>query len=299
MWRVNPSSSWSIKLTLINIYIGGLSTPFKDAIKILIEVKNKFMIVKIKQTEKKNSWEGGFKSPRFKGAKDILTAFYDKFGSRITGLSKEDEVRLGDIFKVDLNSVAPFWDDYKVIIGSKGLTLNTDKPEDELKYLLLKAHYRVRESVNDMSKPNADYVIVNEEIEADSQLNKADVRIKAYTTFANLTSDQKADILRLYPSYTRTDNVSPKVIEAKLLSEMEKDFAKFNRLTEDANRDMKVFLKDLVSANILTKNRNAYKYGNDVLGHNDETTIEFLNDPENQSLKVSLMKELKEFNKRK
>lgn len=257
------------------------------------------MIVKIKQTEKKNSWEGGFKAPRFKGAKDILTAFYDRFGSRITGLTLEDAERLGSIFKADLNPASPFWDDYKVIIGSKGLTLDTTKAEDELKYLLLKSHYRVKESVNDTSKPNADYVIVNEEIEAKSQLSKADVRIKAYATFASLTPSQKADILRLYPSYTRTDNVSPEVIEAKLLQEMEKDFAKFNRFTEDSNRDMKVFLKDLVSANILTKNRNAYKYGNDVLGHNDEATIEFINEPENQSLKLSLMKELKDYNKRK
>lgn len=257
------------------------------------------MIVNIKHSEKSSSWEGGFKSPRFKGAKDSLTAFYDKYGSRITGLSKEDEERLGKIFKTDLNPVSPFWDDYKVIIGSKGLTLDTSKAEDELKYLLLKAHYRVRSSISDKTKPNADYVIVDEIIEADSVINAAMEKVKAYATYNTLTQEQKANILRLYPSYTNTDNVDPKVIDSKLFQELEKDFKKFNMFTEDANRDSKVFLKDLVSAGILTKNRTAYKYGNDVLGHNDDSAVEFLNDPENQSLKVALMKELKEFKKRK
>lgn len=256
------------------------------------------MIVKIKQTERSAGWEGGFKSPRFKGAKDCITAYYDKYGSRITGLEVEDAEELGKIFKQDLSPASSFWDDYKIIMTSKELQLNLDKPEDKLKYLVLKSHYRVKSSINDLSKPTADYVIVNEQIEANAHISKAEEKIKAYSSFAQLTADQKADILRLYPSYTKTSNVDPKIIESKLFTELEKNFTKFNSLVSDVNRDMKVFLKDLVSASILTKNRTAYKYGNDPIGHNDEAAIDYLNSPENQALKVSLMKELKEFNKR-
>lgn len=256
------------------------------------------MIIRIKTSNKNSSWKDGFNAPRFKGAKDCLTAFYDRFGSRITGLSKEDEVRLGAYFKQDLSPTSSFWDDFKVTMHSKDTFLDTDKPEDEIKYKLLQVHYRVKSSSFD-NKPNADYEIVDEKVEAISVVSRAEEKIKAYQTYATLTNLEKTDILRLYPGYSRTDNISPEIINAKLLSELEKDFAKFNRFVSDINRDMKVFLKDLVTAGILKKNKTAYKYGNDVLGHNDESTIEHLNDPENQSLKVALMKELKEHNSKK
>lgn len=255
------------------------------------------MIVRIKQTQKHTSWKDGFTLPRFKGAKDALTAFYDKYGARITGLTKEDEETLGKEFKKDLSPSSSFWDDFKITMTSKELILNTEKPEDLLKYLVLKSHYRVKSSISDMSKPNADYVIVNETVEAQDVVNKSEAKIKAYMTFGTLSIDQKADILRLYKNYTRTSNMNPVVISAKLYEEMEKDVVKFNALASDPFIDMKVFLKDAVTAGILTKNKTSYKYGKDVLGHNEDSTIEYLNDPENQSLKVSLMKELKDYNK--
>lgn len=257
------------------------------------------MIVRIKPSSKTTGWEGGFKSPRFKGAKDMICAYYDRYGSRITGLSISEADELGAKFKQDLSPSSPFWDDYKVIMTSKELVLNTDKPEDLLKYLLLKSHYRVKSSIDDKSKPNADYVIVDELVEANAVNSKAEAKVMAYATFAGLTSDQKAQILRLYKNYTRTDNVDPQIISSKLFTELEKDFEMFNRLATDANRDVKVFLKDLVTAGILSKNRTAYKYGKDVIGHNEEAAVDYLNDPDNQSLKISLMKELKEFNKSK
>lgn len=257
------------------------------------------MIVKIKPSNKSASWEGGFKSPRFKGAKDSLTAFYTNKGNRITGLTPEDEERLGKVFKQDLNPVSPFWDDYRVILTSKELTLDTSRPEDELKYLLLKAHYRVKTSISDLSKPNADYVIVDEMIEATTTMSKAEEKLKAYTSFSTLTLDQKSDILRLYKGYINTGNMDPAIINSKLYTEMEKDFNKFNSFVGDNNRDLKIFLTDLVSAGIITKNRNAYKYGDDIIGHNEEAAIDYIKDPSNQSLKVALMRELKDFNKRK
>lgn len=256
------------------------------------------MIIRIKASNKSSAWKDGFQAPRFKGAKDSLTAFYDRFGSRITGLSKEDEIRLGEYFKQDLSPTSAFWDDFKITMRSKDTFLDLNKPEDELKYKVLKSHFRVKASSDD-NKPNADYEIVDENVEARSVISKADEKIKAYRTYADLTSLDKADVLRLYPGYARTDNISPDIIDAKLLTELEKDYAKFNRLVSDINRDMKVFLKDLVSANILVKNKTSFKYGKDVLGHNEDSTIDHLNDPENQGLKVALMKELKEYNSKK
>ena len=60
---------------------------------------------------------------------------------------------------------------------------------------------------------------------------------------------------------------------------------------------MKVFLKDLVQASVLRKNKTAYYYGDDPLGHDEESTITYLDDKEHQALKVQLMQELKSKNK--
>ena len=42
-----------------------------------------------------------------------------------------------------------------------------------------------------------------------------------------------------------------------------------------------------------------YKYGDDVLGHNLDSTIEHLEDPKNQGLKIALMQELKDVKSKK
>lgn len=232
-----------------------------------------------------------FNSPRFKNGKDVLTAWFNKFNVLQTGLSTEDAERLGALIGKDLSPISPFWNDYSVTIMDKDLILHTENPEDELKYLVLKAHYRVANGPDD-ANPIADYVIYDEVKEAVKTNEIASVKIKAYTLYSKLTMSQKREILKLYPGYMRTDNVEDALIESNLVKVMESDFSKFITIVEDKELNSKIFLKDLVTARILTKNKNMYKYGDDVIGHSEESTIEHLNDPKNQGLKIALIKEL-------
>jgi hypothetical protein len=55
---------------------------------------------------------------------------------------------------------------------------------------------------------------------------------------------------------------------------------------------MKVFLSDCVRVKALRRNSGAYFYGDIHLGHDGETTIVFLNDPENQEILLALKKKL-------
>lgn len=248
------------------------------------------MIITIKPVKREQVWSG-FSGIRYKNTKDCLTAFYDRHGSRITGLEPEDEEELGKILKKDLSPNSTFWDDYKVIMTNKPITLDTSKPEDKLKYKLLSVHQRVAKA--DENNPKADYIIYDETREADLINTAASIKIRAYVLFDELSIDQKRSILRLYPGFGKTDDIAPSIIQARLLEQMEVNPAKFVKLVEDKNRDMKIFLKDLVTLNILTKNKNAYKYGTDFLGHDEESTIDHLNDPNNHSLKAALIKEIK------
>lgn len=253
------------------------------------------MIVKIKHKVKEQKWSG-YKGPLYKGCKHSLTAYYNSGGNLITGLSPEDEKRLGEILDEDLRNTSEFWYDFRVVITDKDLVLDTKNPLDELKYLLLKSHYLVAKSESDLN-PRALYTIYDEEKEAEVANQEASTKIKAYTLLSKLTMNQKREVLKLYPGFTKTDNVTDAIIDARIFEQMERNPARFVKIVEDKKRDMKIFLKDLVTHRILRKNKNAYYYGDDALGHDEESTITHLDDPANQSLKVVLMQELKEKSK--
>lgn len=236
------------------------------------------------------------KTSRLNGGKDSLTAWVNKYGQLITGLTEEEEDRLGKALDKNLHKKSDFWLDYFVSITGEELVLNTEYPEDELKYLLLKSHFRVQPDPN-KNNPRADYVIHSTLDDAKKTVSIGKIKVQAYTAYNQLTMQDKRDLLKLYPGYSRTDNVVDDIIESNLLKEMDKDYEKFIKRVEDKDRNSKVLVEELVAHKILLKNKNMYKYGEDVLGHNLESTISHLNDPKNQGLKIALMQELKDLKK--
>lgn len=239
---------------------------------------------------KKDTWSGFI---RFNNTKDYISPYYDAGGSIVTGLTLEDEERLGKLLKRDLSAVSPFWHEYKILMTDKERQFNIENPEQELAYLFMLSHRRVANSELERHLfPAAEYIIYNEEMEAKVKNEKFSVKRKATTLFNELSLNQMRDILKLYPGYTKVDGVSSDVVEARLYELMEKDPAKFNELVGDKKLDMKVFLKDLTQAKILRKNRSAFYYGTDNIGHDEESTIMFLENPDNQGLLIALKQEL-------
>lgn len=246
-------------------------------------------IIKVKAIDKKDSNWMGF--VRYRNTKDYITPYYDQTGTIITGLTKEDEEALGKELRVDLSKNSPFWHEYKIVMMDKPKEFNLDNPEHQLAHKFLLAHKRVKNSPTE-ANPYAEYEIVDENLEAEIVNMGASYKVKANLLFSQISMDQKRDILKLYPGFTNTLSVSPEVIDARLYEQLEKNPAKFISYAEDAKRDMKVLLKDLIQAGILRKNRSAYYYGDDCIGHDDESTITYLEDPEHQGLKLALMQEL-------
>ncbi len=252
-------------------------------------------IVKIKPI-KKTTWSGFI---RYKNTKDHISPYYNQWGSLETGLDKEDEERLGKLLKRDLSPQSPFWNDYSVIMTDKDKELNILLPEQEVAYKLLLIHKRVCNSETERAKwPYADYILYNEETEAQVKNEAYSVKRKAVTAFNALSTDQMKDILKLYPGFVNsTESVSLSIVEAKLFELMEKDPTKFLELVNDKKLDMKIFLKDLVANKILRKNKTSFYYGEDFLGHDEETTITYLDDPEHQSLKIDFKQQLEKLKK--
>ena len=241
---------------------------------------------------KRPTWNGFL---RFKNTKDSLSPMHDYTGTITTGLTREEADRLGAILQKDLSPASKFWHEYRVIMTDKDKILNLDNPEHELAYLFLKADKRVANSQEELDRgefPYARYVIYDEERASIEKNKEFKARRKATIEFNKLSIDQMIDILKLYPGYINLTSVKPDVVEATLFELLEKDPNKFLTLVGDKKLDMKVFLRDLVSAKILRKNRTAFYYGEDCIGHDEESTITYLEDPKHQSLKIQFAEQL-------
>lgn len=256
-------------------------------------------IVKIKLVDKKGSSSfNGF--VRYNNTKDYLTPYYDSTGTIYTGLTPEDEERLGKKLNKDLSNLSPFWHDFKIVMTNKPTLLNINNPEHELAYLFVSGgHRRVAKAITDPDIGNKDYYIVDENKEAAVVNAKASIKIKANKLFSTLSTENKKDILKLYPGFVNVDSVSPEIIDSKLYGLLESNPEKFIEQAEDKKRDTKVLLKDLVGASILRKNKSSYYYGDDFIGHDEETAISYIDDPTRQSLKIDLMAQLDKIKKSK
>ena len=80
-----------------------------------------------------NKWSGIIK---YKNCFEDLGSYYTRSGSLYTGLSKEDEVRLGEKLGLDLAQGSEYWKNFFIRTSVSDIILDTDDPMDELKYII-------------------------------------------------------------------------------------------------------------------------------------------------------------------
>lgn len=248
-------------------------------------------IVKIKLIEKKGSQTfNGF--VRYKNTKDYITPYYTKSGVIYTGLTEDEAKYFGEKLQKDLNPLSDFWHSFSIIMTDKVKELDLSNVTHQLEYKFLQNHVRIASDPTDPNIGIKDYVILDENKEAEVINKRSSAKRKANQLFDKLSTDNKKDILRLYPGFTSMDTVSSEIIDARLYEKLEENPEKFIAHAEDKKRDMKVMLKDLVATELLRKNKSSYYYGEDFLGHDEESTIEYLSHPDHQALKIDLIKQL-------
>jgi hypothetical protein len=90
----------------------------------------------------------------------------DQFGLPKTGLTREDEKRLGEELGVDLSQQSSFWTQvFGIRVDQDDLELDTEQPMHELYYKVLLAKKTVAPSMKDaLTMPKVDFVLYNEEL---------------------------------------------------------------------------------------------------------------------------------------
>jgi len=233
------------------------------------------------------TWSG---VKRYKNCVDSLGSYFTRSGRLYTGLTKEDEEKLGQALGYDLRPGSDFWDTYRVRISGEDMLMDTEDPMDELKYLFLKSHKRVRNGLDDM-KPTANYVLVNKEEEAQKTNDYARTKRKAYKEFDKMKPSEIKKALRVLGQ--NANNVNDEVAEARLNEYIENAPSKFiEKWVNNTNRNTEYLVKEAVANNVIRRNKNVYKYGSDVIGHSLEEAVAYLDNPEYQEIKTAILNEV-------
>lgn len=240
---------------------------------------------------KVNPWSG---ITKWANCFDYIAPYYKRTGSIYTGLTKEQqadfEKKLG-YPEGHLSANSTFWDTFAVKVGKDDVTLNTEKPEDELKYIFLKGHKRVADGINNIS-PSTDYVLINKDIEAEAANKRSRIKKEALIASTKMSIEDMRKCLRLF-GYRSTD-MSNELVEAKLNEVIEKQPDMFlTKWVNNDNKEINFVIEEAISKNIIRKSRSQYYFGTDLIGNGLDDVIAYLNDKKNQDIKLAILSEIK------
>lgn len=237
-----------------------------------------------------NPWAG---IAKYKNCKDYIGTYLTRSGSVYTGLTQEDARNLEKEIGYEegyLSPQSPFWQTYAIALGARDKVLDTNRPEDKLAWFFLKSHKRVANGINNI-KPTNDYVLVNQEYEAEEANKKNKRKREAFAEFNKMTLDEMRKCLRLFGR--KSDNISGELIESSLFDIIEKNPERyFLTWVNNKVRDTQYIIESAVSKNVIRKSKNVYYYGTDVIGRSLEDAISNLDDKKNQDLKITIMNEI-------
>ena len=270
------------------------------------------MIVKVKRLERHVSW--GVKNKSGNGYKEKYDNCFDKLvpaldrvtGTLKTGLSKKQEAKFETELGLEKGALAKsgdFWKTYVIIIPEEGLTINTDDPSGELKYIVLQNDAEVANNLEEARiKAKARYVMTTDAAEAVVKNTKRDVIANAYAKFATMTAVETQEALFMFGK--NPESTTPEVCRNILGEVLENNPTKFLSIVGDELFKEKVALIKIIKSGIVRKGLPSAGYqvplyfGEIALGTGLDEALQFLNDTENNSIYVGLKKAYAEYIKK-
>lgn len=241
----------------------------------------------------------------FSGAEDWISPERDKNTGLIrTGLTdneaRELEIEMG-LKPMDLSPYSTYWaTKFKTItarVPKEGTLLDLDRSAiDKVKFAFLKIHTRVAQSYTDaLENPMANWVITSAEKEAKSESTKIRLRMDAVKRLSEMGIQEQLDFLKVYEegkykvSKASTADFTLSTI-GKIVESNPQDFLDLLN-----NPDFKTmsFLQDAVVSGIIKKSGPKYYIvGGDLIGNTFLDTVQNLQKPEYNEIKISLKSKL-------
>ena len=236
---------------------------------------------------RQDSWSGIIK---YKNCYEDIGTYLTRSGTRYTGLTPEDAKRLGEKLGYDLGQSSDFWKTFYIRTTNRDVILETEDAFDELKYLFLTSHKRVKNSLFE-NKATANFVLVNQDEEAKKDNMFGKVKRQAIREFDKMSMDEMRKCLRLYGK--SAEEVSSEIVENRLFDLVEGDPQGFiNKWVNNTSRETQYIIERAISMNIIRKNKRIYNYGTDTIGHGLEDAVNYLLDPQNQDVKIAIIQQI-------
>ena len=238
--------------------------------------------------------------------KNVLTNNEMKFLEKIMGMEKGAL----SVYKRQDN----FWDDSnpngigRVTLRKQDNYLDLNSPTDYIKYKVLLANKDYvassLEELENYPKATHQFVIISENAEATSRLNKADVTMKCYMEYGKVEND--ADTLRVIIELLEGRPVGSREVKldflkGKIIEWIGRNSRQFLNIITDELLPAKVLIKRCVEAGLIGKRNDAYFLmdGNVPLCEiNEESTLNnaarYISSVKRQELKYTLEAKLKQ-----
>ena len=253
--------------------------------------------------------------PVVSNAKKVLSSIYSGQGP-LKGVKGEEEKELlaeylgmdkdeKDFPKVCRN----FWADLRVEIPSDGKVLNITKREngkpveifDYLVYQWAQKHKYVaedREAMLDDSQKL--YYIYDPEVEMKNQNKQVKLKKHAYKEFIKMSEDEdKIDMVITVLTDSDPDQMSSTQKENYLEQLIDDNPQRFVAVATDKALEIKSYLSEMVSHNIVNKVGNQYWFVDEKLGDTLEDTVLYFKDKKNSETINILKAKLEEAKKTK
>lgn len=202
----------------------------------------------------------------------------------------------GDGKALDRQLEHEFLRDFSVKLRDEDNIINRNTLLGQFQWLVLSNHKEIANGTEEMKKkPQAKWVMIDEEVEAVVKYARTSVKKLAYQSLVNLkTKADKVEFLKLFGE--NVEGMSDIVIENRLDEKAEMESQKVVNFIEDVSKDKaeRIILFDGKLYGVLKEEENGIFFGNQSIGINDDYAIATLKDAKKQDIKIAIMKHIKE-----
>lgn len=222
-------------------------------------------------------------------------------GKYATGLSKEDEKKYGEDLGVDLSNIFnpekphPFW---STSMGTLKMQNNTMffNPELSLDYIKIKNMKASKYVANSMAEyeeglwPDATHVIYDETEMVEIRASKIAQRTKAVGEAAKLSQQRQVEVIMIILGKNLMGASQNSLVVAmdKVANEHTDEFLKLMESDKESIQ-ARALVEVCLANNILQRKGHKIFYADSNLGTDTIEVADYLNQPENQPLKVRLL----------
>ncbi len=268
------------------------------------------MLVEVRPIDK-TPWHGNKGQQSFTRPKTIEVLYDAKIGGYATGLdylSKEGKKeiehfqkhfpndRLDNRFNQD--EPHPFWSSSRFVLSLPNHTklFDTEVPLSALHVKMMRASKLVANSLEELRDnkwPEAIFVIFNEHQAIEERAKHVELKKKAMLLSMDMSPEEKRDIILIMSEASvRNQNENFITVELdRIVTEQTEEFVRMMSLDKEEMRGQALIL-EAVRRNIIQKEASSYYYMGDKLGYDMNSTLNYLNEPDNQRLKLKILETL-------